>query len=272
MIDDRAFNELFHPLLIPRTAFKTVGGAVNIIFKNALGLPLQSLLFRLWLHDSPAASAIERSGLPRYAVESKYKKFLTLDVPPESLNRMAVFPSGRVRRSMANRFIWDGDWDRGGLSFKSIDRFVLMTDIWSNKADLRNSRRYAELADMIKRGRPYTEFNRNRMGIYLNTESKVLRYLEIYLEFMTQLQAHGYDSSLEKDPVCAAIDREGGLIKTSKGLHRLAMAQVLGMKSIPVRIRGVHREWWSKTAGNETDRNMKIIRSTEHLFSASQVF
>ncbi|QAR32943.1 hypothetical protein EP073_05835 [Geovibrio thiophilus] len=265
MIDDRVFSELYHPVLIPRTVLKAAQGRLSKTFKHAVGVPFQNFLLYMWLKSYPASGIIERFGLPRYGAENRYKDNLTIKASPESLERMAVFKSRHHRRRMANRFIWDGDWDMGKTLFRDTDRYLRISDIWENRLDLRKSRRYAELTEMIRCGRPYIEYNRNRMGIYLNTEGKVLRYLEIYLEFMKQLETHGYESSLEKDPVCAAVGRNGELIKTAKGLHRLAMAQVLGMRSIPVRIRGVHREWWERTAGKENDTDKKILRALEHL-------
>lgn len=265
MIDDKAFNELYHPVLIPRTMLKAVKSLLSSAFKKAAGSPLESVLLSLWLNHSAFSGLIERSGLPGHAVRNRYGNALILSLPPESLNRMAVFASKHHRRRTAGVFIWDGDWDRGEAVFRDTDRYALMSDIWENRQDLRKSRKYTELTEMIKRGTPYTEFNKNRSGIYLNTEGKVCKYLEIYLKFMQQLEVHGYDTSLEKDPVCIALDRDGRPVKTAKGLHRLAMAQILGMKSIPVMVRGVHRGWWEKTAGTEKDNNLKVMRAIEHL-------
>lgn len=41
-----------------------------------------------------------------------------------------------------------------------------------------------------------------------------------------------------------AVSREGRLIKLNRGLHRLAMAQYLGLPTIPVKVKAVHRDWW----------------------------
>lgn len=47
-----------------------------------------------------------------------------------------------------------------------------------------------------------------------------------------------------KDTLDVAVTREGRLLKINRGLHRLAMAQYLGLSSVPVTVKAVHREWW----------------------------
>jgi hypothetical protein len=47
-----------------------------------------------------------------------------------------------------------------------------------------------------------------------------------------------------------AVSRGGLLLKINRGLHRLAMAQYLGLETVPVR--AVHREWWTREIGNAT--------------------
>ncbi|MCD8492072.1 MAG: hypothetical protein LRY51_09295 [Geovibrio sp.] len=62
-------------------------------FKRAAGSPLESILLSLWLNHSAFSGLIERSGLPGHAVRNRYRRTLILNLPPESLNRMAVFAS-----------------------------------------------------------------------------------------------------------------------------------------------------------------------------------
>lgn len=61
---------------------------------------------------------------------------------------------------------------------------------------------------------------------------------------------HGFNAGRGKDPLGVAISREGKILKVNKGLHRLAMAQHLGLPSVPVQVCHIHRDWWNKiTAG-----------------------
>src|SRR3546814_10793057 len=63
---------------------------------------------------------------------------------------------------------------------------------------------------------------------------------------------NGFDPSRGKDPLGVAIKRKGRILKINRGLHRLAMAQRLGLLSIPVRVRCVHRLWWDRVTQGTT--------------------
>src|SRR5690606_29230266 len=63
---------------------------------------------------------------------------------------------------------------------------------------------------------------------------------------LDNMAAHGFDPSRGKDTLGVAISREGRILKINRGLHRLAMAQRLGLTTIPVRVRCVHRLWWNQ--------------------------
>ena len=80
----------------------------------------------------------------------------------------------------------------------------------------------------------------------LDTPEKILRYLEVYVGFLDSMATEGYRPERTRDEIGVAISRQGRILKINRGLHRLAMAQRVGLPSIPVRVRCVHREWWNK--------------------------
>jgi hypothetical protein len=61
-----------------------------------------------------------------------------------------------------------------------------------------------------------------------------------------------------------ALDRQGKLIKINKGLHRLAMAQVVGLKKLPVRVRAVHRLWWNKEVSGPDNSMAEIQQASKN--------
>src|SRR3546814_17284622 len=84
---------------------------------------------------------------------------------------------------------------------------------------------------------PYTTLFRS----LLNTPEKIRDYLRVYIGFLDDMALNGFDPSRGKDPLGVAIKRKGRILKINRGLHRLAMALRLGLLSIPVRVRCVHR-------------------------------
>src|SRR3546814_5052731 len=91
--------------------------------------------------------------------------------------------------------------------------------------------RFQKLMARIERGEPWAS---HQQGVLLNTPAKIREYLRIYIGFLDDMAANGFDPSRGKDPLGVAITRKGRILKINRGLHRLAMAQHVGLPSIPV--------------------------------------
>ena len=256
LITESAFLELYHPRLYPAMLRAKIQKKTRQGFEKIIGRLLEDFLLGLWLKNHAMGKWVEQMGLPRRSMEKRFKQSLSHDVDPDSLNNLVSFKNKYQRRHLGNRFIWDGDWDTRTRHFHDTERYKFLADIWENRSDLSKSKRFHELANMYKNGSPYRSYHK---GVYLDTEQKVYRFLHIYLTFMEQLGTYGYDRSLAEDPVGVALDRQGKLIKINKGLHRLAMAQIVGLKKIPVQVRAVHRLWWYKEVSGP-DNSMAEIQ------------
>ncbi len=71
-------------------------------------------------------------------------------------------------------------------------------------------------------------------------------YEEKYDALYRQLAIEGIRSARHRvdiEPIYIYIHADGHFVYTSGGNHRLNMAKVLGLKRIPVRVRGRHAEW-----------------------------
>ncbi|RQD56891.1 MAG: hypothetical protein D5R98_09720 [Desulfonatronovibrio sp. MSAO_Bac4] len=242
-LTEQAFLELCHARLYPAMLRAGIQKKIRQVFQKIIGRPLENFMLKLWLKNTSAGKLLEKMGLPRRSIEEHYRSCLTNEVDPNSLTTLVTFKNKYQRRRLGNRFIWDGDWDKSVKHFYGTERYRFLEDIWENREDLTKSRRFQELVERHRRGNPYRSYHK---GVYLDDDQKVHRFLQIYLTFMKQLEHGGYNSLLATDPVGVALDRRGQLIKINKGLHRLAMAQVVGLKKIPVCIRSVHRMWWDK--------------------------
>lgn len=247
LITETAFLSLYHRRLF----FSMQGARIQKLLRESVKtvavLPFEHFLLHIWQKNLPGKAWIERAGLPRRSMEKKYKDILSLEIEPGLMNNLASFKNKRQRRRMYNRFILDGQWDLHTREFNKTFRYLFLSDIWEHRCDLTQSRRYAELMKRCEQGKPYRSYHK---GVYLNTGEKIHTFLKIYLTFMEQIQQHGYDPALTNDPLGIALGRNGNIIKINKGLHRLAMAQIVGLEKIPVKIRAVHRLWWEKQISN----------------------
>ena len=238
--------ELRGRMLRSRAAFRFKEG-----FKRCLGRPLEDWLFRRWLNNQPGSAALERQGLPRRSVEAYLDEQLDIEIDPQTLTRglsyPRSFPDRTQRRKVSNFFLWPGDWDLPTPLLNETSRQHFIDDIWYHRLDLSTSNNYARLLEKLEQGQPLSI---HHQGILLNTPERISGYLDHYRLYMEDMSCFGFKAGLGKDRLGVVIDRHGGLIKSNKGLRRIAMAQTLGIQRVTVRVRAVHQQWWEqKTEG-----------------------
>ncbi len=244
---------LFDPILGPRMRLSRIAMRTRQHVDRYLTQPLSRSALAIWMHQLPGAQRIEHWGLPRHSLEARFRDALEVDVAPRSLtlnmNYPRSFPDRRIRHGINKRLLWDGSWDQHLEPFTASRRLHFIADIWEHRRNLLNSRSYHQLAEQLARGNPIASHSD---GILLDRPERVLAYLRRYLLYMESMACFGFDSQLGKDPLAAAIDRHGQLVKINKGLHRMAMAQVLGVPKVTVRVRGIHRLWWQQISAGST--------------------
>lgn len=216
-----------------------------------IGRPLGRVLMRRWMRGKIESRYVESLGLPRHIVEEVLgDDALTLHVDPRQLIRIAVHAPRHVeKRPSSLAFIWEGTWDQRREDLRVGTRYRLISELDENRGHLECTLRFRQLMRCIEQGRPWAS---HQLGVLLDTPEKILEYLRVYLDFLDDMAANGFDPGRGKDPIGVAITREGTIVKVNRGLHRLAMAQRLGLPSIPVQVRHVHRLWWNKVTQGAT--------------------
>lgn len=224
-----------------------------------IGRPLGRVLLRRWMHAKAESPYIESLGLPRHIVDEVLgEDALTLHVDPRKLIRIVDHAPRKVeKRPSSLAFIWEGDWDLRRADLRIGTRYRLISDLDENRDYLERTARFQALMKRIEEGRPWAS---HQLGILLDTPEKIRDYLRVYLDFLDDMAINGFNPSRGKDPIGVAISREGTILKINRGLHRLAMAQHLGLPSIPVRVRHVHRTWWnSVTRGSSGKEALEML-------------
>lgn len=263
---------LFDPILAPRMRLSRIAVRSRQCLDHCLMQPLGRSALAAWMHQLPGAQHIERWGLPRHSLEIRFQDALEVDVVPRHLilnmNYPKSFPDRRIRHGIGKRLLWDGDWDQRLEPFTTSRRLHFIADIWEHRRNLLHSRSYHQLAEQLARGNPIASHSD---GILLDRPERILAYLRRYLLYMESMACFGFDSQLGKDPLGVAIDRHGRLVKINKGLHRMAMAQVLGVPEVTVRVRGIHRLWWQQISAGNTGRKAldRVLEALPHCPTAS---
>jgi hypothetical protein len=239
--------ELYDDSLRLRILKSRVSRRIRNRLYDCIASPLENFIFSRWLKGNRTGRFIEGRYLPRRCVENYLGDRLNICVNPEHIkdhvSMTHSFGSKRERREAKNAFIWPGDWDLKTFPFDDNPRYLFIKDLWQHREDPSKSHAYEKLVECTREGKP---FKSHHKGILLNSEEKVLLYLQKYISYMQDMRERGFDRHKGKDSLGVAIGRHGDILKTNRGLHRLAMAKVLEMDEISVSIKAVHEEWWKE--------------------------
>lgn len=248
---DPAFAAVAAPEIRHRVLLAHLVHRVRRFSEACIGRPIGGLLLKIWLHNWPGARWIEQLGLPRHNLTTLLgKDALTLHVNPRELFQFAMHPPRKVKKRPSSlAFIWDGDWDLRRNDLRAGFWIAHMRDLDHNRDHLERTEKYRSLMAEIDAGRP---FHSHQEGVYLDSSERVIDYLKIYLGFLDNMAVNGYDESRAKDGLGVVISREGRILKVNRGLHRLAMAQWVGLPTVPVHVRHVHRQWWENVTHGVT--------------------
>ncbi len=248
---DEAFGSLASPEIRRRVLLAHWVARSRDRTQQYLGFPIGRMMLQRWMHSKAGSRRIEAFGLPRHIVhETLGRKALTLQVDPRALIRMAIHaPRTAEKRPSSLAFIWEGSWDLRREDLRVGTRYSLISDLDENRHQLEQTARFKKLMKRIEQGRPWESY---QQGVFLDTPEKIIEYLRIYLGFLDDMEQHGFDPARGKDALGVVISREGRILKINRGLHRLAMAQRLGLPSVPVEVRHVHRGWWEQVTQGST--------------------
>jgi len=257
---DPAFARIAAPEIRQRVRLARAVHRVRSFGQQCIGHPMGNMLLQIWLRGWPGAQRVEQKGLPRHSVTAWLgQDALTLHLNPRELVQFAeTAPYKHIKRPPSVAFIWDGDWDLRRSDLR-IDYWIRhMRDLDQNRHNLERTEKFRSLMEKLEAGKP---FRSHQEGIYLNSRQRILDYLSVYLGFLDNMAINGYDDTRAKDMLGVVVSREGRILKINRGLHRLAMAQWVGLPTIPVLVRHIHRQWWEEiTRGTTGAQALKRVR------------
>jgi hypothetical protein len=171
-----------------------------------------------------------------------------IHVPPQKVRH--EFTGHVWRASFAKGYVFDGTWDRmtvrrppltasddaGGAKARAFVR-----DVFLHQRSYRDTDEYRSKARIIERG--------GTAWGCTTIEGLDQRY-EALLQVERSIREHGYRSQRElgrsdEDEVTVFVDRDGELIHQGHGRHRLWLAELHQVPTIPVRVLGLHAAWVS---------------------------
>jgi len=164
--------------------------------------------------------------LHRYEAVSDPLKFISVD--PSKIDKA-------TNKHFTKHEHWGrilgGDWDRDTHYVIDSAKFDSLIDRFQNNKDWEQTSLYEK----------YT--NRREMS-----HEEVISHLERYDRLYSEMQKR-YKTSFElpssefMEDVSVCISREGQILFSRNGRHRLALAKILELDEIPVRVMVRHKEW-----------------------------
>jgi hypothetical protein len=136
-----------------------------------------------------------------------------------------------------------------------------LVDLVAHLDDPRSSRWWTDHCELLGAGETL------RLGGTLVTDRDGLgRHLDGYLlPLITSMSRDGYREDLGAEHGIVHVGADGSLHKANKGNHRFALARILGLTDVPVRIQCVHETWWGSVTGSGAGRGGTTARGGRSL-------
>jgi hypothetical protein len=158
----------------------------------------------------------------------------TKDVTYTLLGITAHIPWGK------KLFVRRGDWGSAIVTYKGHES---MWQIFTEAVPYQQTEQYREMRSHVDAGIRHPNWPGCR------TPEDVDRYFEELFVAHDQIRDHGYKSQAElgsskpHDEVGINVGPDGELIVIRGGTHRLALAHILGVPTMPVLVFGAHHDW-----------------------------
>ena len=124
--------------------------------------------------------------------------------------------------------------------FADSRKYIFMKELHDFDLDYQKTQWYSQLKKKIDKGKSVAMPVK---GYHISNHQQLHDYCLDYVSLLESMRAYGYLPEKGKDELRAIIGPDGQLIKSSKGRHRLAAAQIAGVESIPVRVKHIHKKW-----------------------------
>lgn len=175
---------------------------------------------------------------------------------PKYVNQKLVF---RLKYILGRKGVFGGNWDINSKPFIEREEFRLMNDLKNSLPNFRQSIWYKHGVLAIEKTGRFT--HKNLIAFDLLQLDQIFE--EYLVQMLLSMKRYGYRQGEGVDFPEGMIGRDGTLIKTAHGTHRLAAAKVSGAQGLfPIKVIGIHRLWLSALLESlEDDPSNVVARS-----------
>jgi hypothetical protein len=205
-----------------------------------------------------------------YHVGTKWPNVMDLTRKIRRIGRRVPF--GRKPSAMINKIILRYEFFtisekcyRERVAIENMEKYKKVEDFIENKYDIDNSIWYrGALKDLQVKG--YASHKKTRLFSKEEIDDFFHNYV---MDLVKSMESKGYDDSKSKDVGVALIGSDGAIHKTDSGTHRFYVARILGVAPVPVKIGGVHKEWFDRhvASSRQLDKLVMELKVIEENFS-----
>ncbi len=214
------FNSLLNPML--RHSLEYHAGSHLIIWVDPSKI-LYDLEDRHWIHQ-------------RYPVTGRPLEFLHR-YKDSRISLLSTSLTALLRR--LEPFVIPPRFYPKAVEVEETYRYLWVKDFLENRQSPRGSLWYNRLAETLHRTGAA-----NHKDIIMRSEHDIDVFFQYLLALVESLESEGYRLDKSPDHGTACVGPNGVLHKSAAGRHRFCISRILGVKAIPVKITGVHREWF----------------------------
>ena len=173
-------------------------------------------------------------------------------LPPQFMEKPVLISASSITQCLLRgglpsyRPVVDGDWDLQAepllATFWDLIHFRLMYEMFVENKPHEETSQYKQMTrEILTRGETVHHGFRSI--------EQVVQHLEKYERIFNDIKENGYKTQQELGnpssmyEIRVSINREGEPLFWGDGTHRVAMAKILDLESVPVNVWNVHRIW-----------------------------
>jgi hypothetical protein len=149
----------------------------------------------------------------------------------------------------ASFYIEDGDWD---LKKRKLQLHPTIKELFIDGIPYQKTQQYKDMQEAIE-NRDYGK------SYWCRTQEELDNYFKVLISTYRSIRKDGYKTQEElkkedktgnndtTDEIRVSIDREGIYILENAGSHRLGIAKLLKLKTVPVIVVRIHYDWAKST-------------------------
>jgi len=174
-----------------------------------------------------------KNHIPALLANLCFGDSLVFKINPELLKYHILDPDTMPE----NLFVWSGEWDRDIIPIEEHEKFNMIKELFIDKKDYKETLFYSLAINRMIEGKPLQRGNN-----ILDSEENINQYFRKHNKLFNVIKNNGFDLALAPE-VGVVIGRDGRFIHFRQGHHTLAIAKILGIENVIVRIRAVHSLW-----------------------------